>query len=152
MLSRKMHIGLEVKCIWCTKVPDSASPFQDWNRMSSQSKQVIISQKYVMNDNHLGALSTSSSTTSGAKHPWARNCFKKLPFYTGSVTWVRASKPTAFVFQSMASSCPQPFSVLKVQGDSKRPRWCLASPVNKPLISPLTGISVLGASWNTLSR
>ena len=30
-----------LKCIWFSKVPDSASPFQDWNRMSSQSKQVV---------------------------------------------------------------------------------------------------------------
>ena len=75
-----------LKCIWFTKVPESASPFQDWNRMSSQSKQVIISLICLMNDYHLGALSTSSSTTSGAKYPRARNCFKKLPFYIGSVT------------------------------------------------------------------
>ena len=54
-------------------MPDSALPFQDWNRMSSQSKQVIISLEYIINNHHLGALFTSSSTTSGAKHPPARN-------------------------------------------------------------------------------
>ena len=34
-------------------MPDSALPFQDWNRMSSQSKQVIISLKYIINNHHL---------------------------------------------------------------------------------------------------
>ena len=150
-----------LKCIWFSKVPDSASPFQDWSRMSSQSKQVVHLLVYFlhyrwcfMNYYHLGAHSTSSSATSGAKHPPARNWSS----IQDSSLLHRLFEPSqGFLInrissQSMASSCPQPFSALKVLEDSKRPRWCSASPVIKPLISPQTGISALVASWNTLSR
>ena len=107
-----------------------------------------------MNDYHLGAHSTSSSTTPRAKLPTARNwsSIQDSSLLHRLLGLSRGFQINRLSSQSMASSCPQPCSARKVLEDSKRPRWCSVSPVNKPLISPLTGISALVASWNTRSR
>ena len=115
-------LSLQVNMMY--KVPDSASPFQDWNRMSCQSKQVIMSLKYLMNDYFLGALSSSSSTTPGAKLPPARNwgSIQDSSLLHRLLGLSRGFQINRLSSQSMASSCPQPCSARKVLEDSKRPR------------------------------
>ena len=77
-----------------------------------------------MNDYHLGAHSTSSSTTPGAKLPPARNwgSIQDSSLLHRLLGLSRGFQINRLSSQSMASSCPQPCSARKVLEDSKRPR------------------------------